>query len=195
MNRKLLSDEKQPCHWLLVSINQMHQSDGFIFYPEWLCITVIGMKILWIHCTLYHFLLVVFLWFLLYLLIHSSLVTLIQNAWKKINWAIMQIILKVWVCSVVLSSDWRSVGPSDSDLWLVGKPMLKINAFSNAFHWWSMQPADVSLVTWQTIILHIITHNAVYMIMLTVCHLWWKILIIPPVAVFPRALKKYPKDN
>ena len=193
----MLSDEKQPCHWLLVSTNQMHQSDGFIFYLEWLCITVIGMKILWIHCTLYHFRLVVFLWFLSNLLIHSSLVHLIQNAWKKINWAIMQIILKVWVRSVGLSSfnDWRlslkfnrSIG-----LWLVRKPKLKINAFSNVFHWWSMQRVDVSLVTWQTIMP--VIHHAVYMIMLTVSLLWWKILIIPLVVVFPRALKKYPKDN
>ena len=107
-------DEKQPCHWLLVTTNQMHQLDGFIFFPEWHCITVIGMKILWIHCTLYHFRLVAFLWFLSNLLIHSSLVHLIQNALKKIHWAIMKNILKVWIRSVSLSifRDWSLFSPS-----------------------------------------------------------------------------------
>ena len=110
----MLSDEKQPCHWLSVSTNQMHQSDGSISFPEWHCITVIGMKILWIHCILYHFRLVVFLWFLLYPLIPSSLVHLIQNAWKKIYWPITQIILKVWVSSVGLTI-FRH-GPWDTDM-------------------------------------------------------------------------------
>ena len=169
----------------------MHQSDGSIFFPEWHCITVIGMKILWIHCILYHFHLVVFLWFRLYLLIHSSLVHLIQNVWRKINWATMQIILKVWVCSVALSSFSRSIRLVQ--FCAVRKPMIKINAFSNVSHWWSMQRVDVSLVTWQ--ITMPITHHAVYMIMLIVFLLWWKILIIPPVAVFLPAPKKYLKDN
>ena len=113
----MLSDEKQPCHWLSVSTNQMHQSDGSISFPEWHCITVIGMKILWIHCILYHFRPVVFLWFLLYPLIPSSLVYLIQIAWKKIYWPIMQIILKVWVSSVGLTI-FRH-GPWDSAMDLI----------------------------------------------------------------------------